>query len=352
MTYDPRNYDIFIGVDVDIKSFVVNVKDHANMNRLLKIPANPEAFGNYVEKMYNKERVLCVYEAGPTGYGLCDHLLSREIKCLMVSPLTIPRAGNARVKTNRIDSEKLAQHLKNGDLKPIRVPDPEYRELRQLIRVREDYVKLTRTAKQRIKSLLLAQSLNSALKDVEQNWSALYINRLKILQCTPAVRHRLDLLLDDISYARKQTLRVIKELRGFCTEHTGIRQNVHYLQSIPGIGFITAVTVLGNIGNPRYLRDPQELAGFIGLVPSEYSTGDTVLKGSITHLGNNILRSLLVEAAWVAIRYNNQLAQLYYRIRNRHPAGIGSRKAIVAVARKLTLIIYRVLKDQREYINI
>lgn len=352
MTYDPRNYDIFIGLDVDIKSFVINVRDNANMNRLLKIPANPDAFGNYVEKMYNKERVLCVYEAGPTGYGLRDHLLSKQIECLIVSPLTVPKAANARVKTNRIDAEKLAQHLKNGDLKPIRVPDPEYRELRQLIRVREDYVRLMRTAKQRIKSLMLAQSLNSDLKDVEKNWSAAYISRLKILQCTPAVRQRLNLLLDDISYARQQTLRILKELRRFCKEQPGIRQNVQYLQSIPGIGFIIAVTVLGNIGNPLYLRNPRELGGFTGLVPSEYSTGDTILKGSITHLGNHILRSLLVEAAWVAIRYNKQLAQLYYRIRNRHPAGIGSRKAIVAIARKLTLIIYRVLKDQREYINI
>lgn len=69
-------------------------------------------------------------------------------------------------------------------------------------------------------------------------------------------------------------------------------------------------------------------------------------------MGNNILRSLLVESAWIAIRYNKQLAQVYHRIRSRHPVGIGSRKAIVAIARKLTLIIYRVLKDQREYINI
>lgn len=347
----PRDYDVFIGLDVDLKSYVVNIKDHEHMNRLVKIPANPEAFGNYIKKIYNNHRVICAYEAGPTGYGLHDYLTEQHIPCLVVSPASIPKPSNSRVKTNRIDAEKIAQHLKNGDLKPIRVPDQEYRELRQLIRLREDYVNLRRISMQRIKSLLLAQSLHTQLGNIEQSWSNRYISRLKQLSSTPAVRYRLNFLLEDLDYARQKNLSVLKELKQYCESNLNIHNNMRYLRSIPGIGFITAATLLANIGNPQRLANPRELAGFIGLVPSEYSTGDRVIKGSITHCGNAILRSLMVEVAWITIRKDKQLGQFYHRIRNKHIMGEGSQKAIVAVARKLTMIIYRVLKDQREYIT-
>lgn len=350
LQYNAKDYNVFIGLDVHLKSYVVNAKDQEFMNRLIKIPANPEALGNFIQKHYNGLKVICAYEVGPTGFGLHDHLVSRNIPCLLVSPAAIPQAGNQRVKTNRIDAEKIARHLKNGDLKPIRVPDQSYRDLRQIIRSREKYVSLRQIAKQQIKSLLLAQSLHYTLTDIEQNWSNRYIERLKELPCGAAVRHRLDLLLDDLTYARQQNLRVLKELKGYCTTHADIELNMRFLESIPGIGFITAATLLADMGDPEYLKNPRELAGFIGLVPSEHSSGDKIIKGPITHSGDAVLRSLLIEAAWTTIRQDKRLEEFYYRIRRKHPAGAGAKKAIVAVARKLTLIIYRVLKDQREYV--
>ncbi|MDD5477604.1 MAG: transposase [Candidatus Omnitrophica bacterium] len=98
------------------------------------------------------------------------------------------------------------------------------------------------------------------------------------------------------------------------------------------------------------LSNPRELGAFIGLVPREHSTGDKISKGSITHMGDVFLRSLLIEASWVIIRKDTRMRQFYDRIRSRHHPHIAARKAIVAVARKLTLIIYRVLKEQRDYI--
>ena len=349
--YNPKDFDIMIGLDVDFKKFAINVKNHSTMNRLLTMPAKPEAFGGYIRRTFAGQRVLCAYEAGPTGFGLHDYLTSQNIPCLMVSPLSIPKASNARVKNNRIDAQKIAQHLRTGDLKPIRVPDEPYRQLRHLVRTREDYARQLRATKQRIKSLLLAQSLHALMQEPEQHWSNRYISQLKELPCVGAVRYRLDMLLEDLAYHRKQSLRILKELKDYCEQAPDIQKNIGYLRSIPGIGFVIASTVLGNIGDPVKLRNPRELAGFIGLVPCEYSTGDKVIKGSITHLGDASLRSLLIQAAWVTIRHDQRLASVYHRIRNRHPAGVGARKAIVAVARKLTLIIYRVLKDQRDYIR-
>lgn len=351
MTYNSKDYDIFIGLDVDKKSFSFTVKDQEQMNRSHKIPADPENLYRHIKDMYNDKKVICAYEVGGSGYSLYDYLSARQIRCLMVPPLSIPKAGNDRTKNNRLDSEKIAQHLKNGDMQPIRVPDYDYRELRQLIRSREDYVKLGKTTKQRIKALLLFANLYPLIKDPAQNWSGRYLEQLKILPATLATRQRLDLLLADLEYARKQNLKVLKELKSICKQNIGLEKNIHYLRSIPGIGFIIAITILANIGEPNRLNNPRELAGFIGLVPTEHSTGDKISKGSITHLGNGILRSLLIEAAWVTIRKDTRLQQFYNRIQARHHPSLGARKAIVAVARKLTMIIYKVLKEQREYIN-
>ena len=102
--------------------------------------------------------------------------------------------------------------------------------------------------------------------------------------------------------------------------------------------------------DPKNLKNPRELASFAGLVPREHSTGDTINKGEITRLGSHTLRFMLTEAAWIAIRYDTELKQFYHRIKSRHHPKIGAKKAITAVARKLTQIIYRVLKDQRTYI--
>lgn len=350
-TYSPKDYDTFIGIDVDQNSFAFTVKDHETMNRAKKIPANPEGFHNYIQKHFANERVLCAYEAGPTGFHLHDYLTQQGQPCFIVSPLSIPKAKNDKVKNNRIDSEKLSTYLRSGELKAIRVPYGSYRELRHLINMRENYVCIRKTAKQRIKALLLSDYLYPALKDVEQNWSNNFIQHLKRLPSTPAVRQRLDMLLMDLDYARKQTLSILKQLRAFNKGSPEIKQNVEYLQSIPGLGFITAISILGRIGDPRNLKDVREIAAFVGLVPAEKSTGDSINQGSITHLGNRNLRCLLIEASWVAIRKDTELRQFYCRIKARHHPRIAARKAIVAVARKLTQRIYKILKEQRRYIT-
>ena len=350
MSYNAQNFDVLIGIDVSARTYSVNTRTHHTMNKTLTMPAKPEYLGNYIAKMYNNKRVICAYEAGPTGFGLYDHLSKRGVSCILISPSSLPKPANARVKTNRIDAEMIGKFLKNGDAKPIRVPDDAYRGLRELVRARETYARARKISKQRIKSLLLAQSLHHDMKDSDTSWSGRYIDQLNKLECADAVRRRLSFLLEDLIYARAQNAKVLKELRAYCALHHDIQRFIGYLSSIPGIAFITASSILGNIGDPSLLRNPRELGGFIGLVPTESSTGDDTRRGSITHLGNAALRSLLIEAAWTTIRHDTRLGQFYHRIRLRHPPGADSQKAIVAVARKLTMIIYRVLKDERDYI--
>ena len=349
--YSPRDFDIFIGIDTDKNHYSFTVKDQHILSMAKSMTSNPENMYNYIHNRFADKRVICAYEAGPTGFDLYDYLTERKLLCLVTSALSIPRAKSQKVKNNRIDSAMIAHYLRSGEIKAVHVPQGPYRELRHLIRLREQYVADRKRAKQRIKSLLLYTALHRQIKEPNQNWSNHYIQELKKLDCSPAVRQRLDMLLLDLSYARRQTAQILKNLRIFIKEQPEIQHYLTCLESIPGIGFITAVTVLGNIGDPKDLTNVRQIAGFVGLVPTEHSTGDTISRGGVSHLGNQVLRALLVEASWTAIKVDQQLQQFYHRIRARHHDRFGSQKAIVAVARKLTQIIYCVLKEQRVYIN-
>ena len=181
------------------------------------------------------------------------------------------------------------------------------------------------------------------------SFSANEIARLHTVDCSAAVRYRLDALLDDLRYSREHILHSHRQIKAFVCTHQELAQYVRYLQTIPGIGFVCAITILSRIGDPKLLRDVRELGSFLGLVPCEYSTGDNVNRGKITHLGNSQLRQLLTEAAWVTIRNDKSLGQFYHRVKARRHPQIAKKKAITAVARKLTQRIYCVLKEQRAY---
>ena len=136
----PSKHDVFIGIDTSKNSYAFTITDHCLMRRSKTIPSNPEQMYNYINKHYPGQRVICAYEAGPTGFGLYDYMTARQQPCLIVSPLAISKAPNQKVKNNRIDSAKIAEELKAGKLHSIRVPQGAYRELRLLVESRENYV--------------------------------------------------------------------------------------------------------------------------------------------------------------------------------------------------------------------
>lgn len=147
--YNAADYDVFVGIDVDKKSFAVTVKDRQGAELSRKMPADPAQLENYLKKRFTGQKAICAYEAGPTGYHLYDYMKARHHPCIVTSPVTMRKAPNELVKTNRLDSAKLAQELRAGELKSVRVPEGAYRELRQLVKSREEYVgKTPQTAPQ------------------------------------------------------------------------------------------------------------------------------------------------------------------------------------------------------------
>jgi len=345
----PREYDVFTGMDVDKKSIAITFINHEGERRSLKIPYNTEQLIRYINKHYSGQRVAFAYEAGPTGFSLYDEITEKGYFCLVASPSSIPTAPGNRVKTNRLDSKKIAENLRGGQLKGIHIPDQSYRDLRQLTQMRDTYVKQLVATKLRIKSLLLYAGIPFPETSSNSQWTSSVIKELQDLKCSGGTRIKLDQLILSLKFFTQNIVDLTKAIRKFCDSDDEIKQNIEYIKSIPGIGYITASQLLARIGDWRKLERADQLGSFLGLVPREKSTGDDINKGSITKTGNGRLRSKLIQCAWSNIRRDSELKDFYDRMYVRHYGKFASKKAIVAVARKLTMRVYAVLTQQRKY---
>ena len=347
----PQDYDLFGGLYVDKRSISVTFTNHQGFLRSLHMPYSAEYLLNHVRKHFPNQKVVFAYEAGPTGYGLYDGIVSQGYRGLVVSPSMIPRAPGQKVKTNRLDSRGLSENLRGGQLKSIHVPTEIYRELRHLTQLRDTFVSEMVASKQRIKSLLLFEGISFPPAPAGRGqWSLAVRAKLRKLQCSRSVRFKLDQLLENVEFSEKQALKTTREIRRFCREDPELSQCIKYLMSIPGIGWIVASQLLARIGNWRELKNIRQLAGFLGLVPTENSTGERTERGSITHSGDGRLRSKLVQASWSAIRQDAELREFFRSVCQTHPRNIAPRVAIVAVARKLGVRISVVLMQQRPYV--
>ena len=345
----PRDYDIFTGLDVSKKKMSVTFTSHQGFIRSLSMPHKAEHLLNYIRKHFPDQKIAFVYEAGPTGYGLYDGLAAQAYSCLIAAPSMIPRAPGKRVKTNRLDSKGLSENLRAGQLKSIHIPSLPYRHLRHLTQLRDVLVSELAGMKQRIKSLLLFEGIDFPPAPPGSQWSFLVKAQLRKLSCSSPVRFKLDQLLDSIEFNEKQVLKTIAEIRRFCRNDPELSQSIQYLMTIPGIGWITASQLVARIGDWRELKTIRQLAGFLGLVPTEHSTGEKVDRGSITRTGDERLRSKLIQASWSAIRQDAELREFFRSVCRKHSREVASRVAIVAVARKLTVRISVVLMKQRPY---
>src|SRR5262245_11307153 len=123
----PTHYDIFAGLDVDKRRIAVTFTDHQGFIRSLRMPYRVEPLLSYVRTPFADQKIAFAYEAGPTGYGLYDGLAAQAYRCLIAAPAMIPKAPGQRVKTNRLDSRRLSENLRGGQLRSIHVPSPLYR---------------------------------------------------------------------------------------------------------------------------------------------------------------------------------------------------------------------------------
>lgn len=345
----PNKYDVFGGLDVDKTSISVTFVDHEELVKSMRIPYSAENLISYVDKRFSGKKIAFAYEAGPTGYGLYDRLQALGYSCIVASPSMIPIVPGNRVKTNRLDSKKIALALRSGQLKSIHIPSHSYRQLRHLIKLRDMFIRQVAANKCRIKALLLFEGIPFPSAPPNSQWSKEVIFKLKELSLTDTLRFKMDTLLSNLEFAKTKAIETTREIRRFCRKDPELNRSIGYLTSIPGIGFIVASHLLARIGDWRQIKNVRQISAFLGLVPTEHSTGDTINKGQITRIGDSRLRNKLIQGAWYAVRIDPELKEFYQRIYERHPRDRAARKAIVAVARKLTTRIFAVLHEQRLY---
>ena len=256
----------------------------------------PAATAKLARRLAKKHAALTfAYEAGPTGYGLYRQLKSLGHDCIVVAPSLIPHKPGDRVKTNRRDALSLARQLRAGDLTAVWVPDPHHEAVRDLTRARGAAVREQRARRQQVSALLLRLGLhypgNTTWGKAHMAWLA--GQKLAHLE----QRIALEEMLHAVRQAGDRIARLEQAIHAAVPDWS-LAPSVTALMALRGIEFIAATTLLAEIGDLTRFRTPRELMAWLGMVPSEHSTGDRIRRGPITKTGNRRARSVLVECAW------------------------------------------------------
>src|SRR6266545_1407453 len=293
------NRSMFVGLDVHKETIDVSIAEgrrDGEVRHYGVIASDLEPLDKVVRALRAPDRQLhFVYEAGPCGFGIYRHLTKRGEACVVVSPSMIPKRSGDRVKTDRRDSLALARLHRAGELRAIYVPDATDEALRDLVRAREDAVVVGTQAKYRLKAFLLRQGRRYPGRE---GWTLPYRRWLADLSFPTAPQHiTLQEYRDTIDETERRIARVTEQLRQLAPTWRWAPV-VAALQALRGVSFITAVALVAELGDLTRFGHPRELMAYLGLVPSEYSSGPSVRRGAITKAGNPHARRLLAEAAW------------------------------------------------------
>ena len=261
-----------------------------------EIANSPDAIKKLVTRLSRQyEQLHFCYEAGPTGYGLHRQLSDLGYVCDVVAPSMIPRRSGDRVKTNRRDAITLVKLLRAGELNAIWVPDIVHEAVRDLTRARETAMIDLKVKRQQLLSFLLRHSRNFPGK---KNWTKMHARWLATQKFPhPAQQIVFQDQIEAINAAQVRLLALEQQLREIVPTWT-MAPVVAAYQALRGVSFLVATTFVAEVGDVRRFAAPQHLMAFLGLVPSEHTTGDTVRRGSITKTGNRRARRVLIEGAW------------------------------------------------------
>lgn len=290
---------LFVGLDVHKDSIsVAHVPDdrRAEVTYVGRIGTRPADIDRLLARLQARaDHLIVAYEAGPCGYVLHRQLTRRGVRCLVVAPSLIPKKPGDRVKTDRRDAVQLARLMRSGDLESVYVPSVEDEALRDLCRAREAAVVTLKAAKYRLQSFLLRLGLHYTGR---ATWNDAHLRYLSRVVCpTPAQQIVYQEALGAVD-EQVERLRRIESQLGELIPAWRLAPVVRALQALRGVQQTVAVTVVAELGDLTRFDNPRQLAAFLGLVPSEDSTGDSRRQGPITKAGNSHARRVLVEGAW------------------------------------------------------
>ena len=357
----------YVGLDVHKDTIVVAVAEgdaRGEVREYGRIANTPAALDRLVRKLgQNGARLRFCYEAGPCGYSIQRQLSARGHDCVVVAPSLIPKRAGDRVKTDRRDAASLARLHRAGELTAVWIPDPGHEAMRDLVRARLDAVHALRRARQQLSGFLLRHGCHYG----RPAWTRVHRRWLAGLKFEQAIHH---LVLEDyvqaIEAAEARRDRLTAQIAAMLPDWT-LAPVVMALQTMRGMALVNAATLIAELGDLSRFANPRQLMAYLGLVPSEHSSGTSVKRGGLTKAGNSAARRVLIEAAWCyrfparvsrelllrqeeqpkpirAIAWKAQL-RLCARYRRLARAGKPANVVTAAIARELAGFVWAVARD-------
>jgi transposase len=326
-----KGKEVFVGLEDSKTTWKIAVRSEKMLIHQVSMEAQYPVLKRYLENKFPECTIHIIYEAGFKGFNLYDRLTEDHIDCVVIPAHLVTQEKVNKVKTDKRDARRLAFILENHDFKHgCHVPDKERREDRQisrtLIAIQKD---ITRT-RNRIRKFLHFHGIE--VPSAKDAWGRDEYRALAGLPVSEPLRISLNVLLTQLEqlWTHHTTLRA--SLRQLSRKER-YRRAFEIAKSVPGIGWYTAIRLVLELGEDlSHFTSGKKIAGFVGLTPGEYSTGETNWKGKITGMGSGFIRAALIENSWAAIRKDPALLSKFKRIWR----GTGSKKkAIVAVARML-----------------
>lgn len=340
---------IYVGIDCHKKNWTVTILGEQYEHKTMSQNPDPDILASYLRRNFPGAAYNAVYEAGFNGFYSCRRLRQLGINCDVIHAADVPTSNKEKIqKMDPVDSRKLARSLRSKEFESIHIPEPSLEADRALVRQRFRVMKDVTRTKARVRSLLF--QFNISVPDrftsgQTRSWSRVYINWLKELQIEhESLKQTLDNYIRIGELQRKELLSVNRQVRTLSQNDT-YRNNYNLLISIPGIGFLTAMTFLAQIGDIRRFERLDDLCDYIGLVPMMHGSGDKMYTGKLINRGRKELKIMIIEAAWEAVRLDPALMARFNELARR----MNKNKAIIRIARKLVSRMRFVLMAQKSY---
>ena len=357
-----------VGLDVHKDSIAIAVAEPEGGEPSLvgTIPNDTRLLLQKLKKLGGGKKVRCCYEAGPTGYGLHRDLNAAGVPCIVVAPSLIPKQVGSRVKTDRRDAVKLARFLRSGDLTAVAVPDSSTEAMRDLERARDDAKVVERSARHQLAKFLLR---HGRIYPGKTAWTGRHLDWIRKQSFEHEAQQRV--LTDYLHTVEQAAERVGKLTRDITelVEKWSMAPLVKSLQALRGVQLVTAVIIAAELGDLSRFASAPKLMAYLGLVPSEHSSGESKHRGHITRTGNTHVRRVLVEASWayrfrpsmsVAIRKRNDglpqpirdiawkaQERLHRRYARMNGRGMCKQKTVTAIARELAGFVWAIGQAQQ-----
>ena len=346
-----KGQNIYVGIDVHLKTWHVTTLTESGYKYSFAQHADAKELFERLNKKFPEAHFKSAYEAGFCGFSVHYALAETGFENIVVNAADIPTTGKEKaMKTDAVDSEKIAWALKRGELTGIYIKDKRYMDDTNLMRLRQRFLKDLSRQKNRTKHLLYTQGVTYPQRFLNSrtHWSRNFIQWLREeVELLSEEKLTLTLLCDQVENTRKAILNITREIRRLST--TGkYSDNYQLLISVPGFGLITSMTLLTEFdNNPMRFTNERKFVSMLGLIPTCHDSGEKKVAGEKTFRGNKQLGPLIVESSWVAIQRDCELGSYYSMCCQR----MKPQKAIIKVARKLACKAYAVLKTQRAYVS-